>query len=464
MKGFVPTPPQVADRMVEKLFRARVPTRRDKVLDPGCGTGVFIEAIMRWCDDRVLHPPMIVGIEADPGRAFSAAERFKGMPHVEIRQADFLSSSEEEFDYIIGNPPYVSITGLTEEERERYRARYRTATNRFDLYALFIEQALQQLRSGGRLVFITPEKFLYVESAASLRRVLAEASVDELHFFAEDTFADLVTYPLVTTVTKRGGNKTTVIARDGTTSSVRLRGDGLTWLPAVTNALPYYGATLSSLAIRISCGVATGADREYVVRDTELPDELRPFSRPTISGRQLSAGKEVLTTDRLLLPYNRRGELLPEAELGPLGRYLAEPERRARLLARTCARVKPWYAFHETPPLVDVLRPKLLCKDITSIPYFFADEAGTIVPRHSVYYVIPRDTTTLRRLATYLNSPVVRDWLQQNCQRAANGFLRLQSHVLKQVPVPNELVEQPALASSIAHSAPVPLSAGLEMR
>lgn len=39
MKGFVPTPTALVDRMVEKLFQAGPPMAGSKLLDPGCGSG-----------------------------------------------------------------------------------------------------------------------------------------------------------------------------------------------------------------------------------------------------------------------------------------------------------------------------------------------------------------------------------------------------------------------------------------
>ena len=48
-------------------------------------------------------------------------------------------------------------------------------------------------------------------------------------------------------------------------------------------------------------------------------------------------------------------------------------------------------------------------------------------------------------VCNYLNSEYARAWLRANCQRAANGFLKLQSHVLKRMPVPTDLVGAPQL-------------------
>ncbi|MHB8761447.1 MAG: Eco57I restriction-modification methylase domain-containing protein [Coriobacteriia bacterium] len=84
----------------------------------------------------------------------------------------FLLGGAAQYEYVIGNPPYVSITGLSEDEKSQYRALFTTARGRFDLCVLFFERALNSLAPRGRLVFITPEKFAYVESTSPLRRVL----------------------------------------------------------------------------------------------------------------------------------------------------------------------------------------------------------------------------------------------------------------------------------------------------
>src|SRR3990172_10349497 len=66
MKGFVPTPRETVDTMVDLLFRGRSPTADNTVLDPGCGTGEFIGGVIRWCQRRRLPLPRITGVESDP--------------------------------------------------------------------------------------------------------------------------------------------------------------------------------------------------------------------------------------------------------------------------------------------------------------------------------------------------------------------------------------------------------------
>lgn len=443
MRGYVPTPVEVVDRMVDLLFATRAPRSDDAVLDPGCGPGAFIDGVLRWCARRGLEPPHIVGVELDPGRHAEASRRFRGNRSVEIVREDFLRPSRRRFDFILGNPPYVSITEMSEVEKAVFRAAYQTARGRFDLYLLFFEQALSQLRSGGRLVYLTPEKFLYVKAAEPLRRVLAGLAVREIALVAEDTFGPLVTYPAITVVDNSPAlGATRFVRRDGTQSTIALPQDGSSVMPALKGhpADPLGGPTLEDLCLRISCGVATGADDLFVFPTLEIEPALRRFAHPTISGRQLTPGDAVpRTADAMLIPYDHDGGLLPLARLGEFRHYLSAPTVKTRLEERVCARRKPWYAFHDSVPFDQMLRPKILCKDITAAPHFWIDRTGEIVPRHSVYYIVPKEASRLDEIAAYLNGPTARTWLFAHCQRAANDFLRLQSAVLKQLPMPADL-------------------------
>ena len=379
MKGFVPTPCETVDLMVDRLFLNRRPVPSALVLDPGCGHGEFIDGIIRWCAKHRADVPRIVGIESDPRHVEVARTRFRKFSSVEIRHSDFLINEQDEnYDYIVGNPPYVPITALSESEKEHYRGRFKTATGRFDLYLLFFEQGLKLLNPGGRLVFITPEKFLYVETARPLRRILAHKNVEEIRLINEATFEELVTYPTITTISNEASQPgcTLAILRNGTEVKIVPPTDGSSWLPTIMgHNVNSSGPTLEEICVRISCGVATGADDVFVREPDALPAGLRRFAYPTIAGREMGDFNGGLDSRKqILVPYDLDGTLIAEEKLGKLRDYLSQPAIRSQLLQRTCVRRKPWYAFHETPPLNDILRPKILCKDITERPKFWVDK------------------------------------------------------------------------------------------
>jgi hypothetical protein len=301
------------------------------------------------------------------------------------------------------------------------------------------------------MVFITPEKYLSVKSASQLRIILSGYSINEIDLVHEQSFGNLVTYPAITTIShKKSDAPTVIIFRDSQKKSVQLPRDGTSAFPALfgkTKKKAGY-CTLGDLCLRVSCGVATGADAVYVHKKNKIASNLKKYAFPTITGRDLSFNSSKVQSDlEMIVPYESNGKLIPENQLGALEAFLLMPENLTRLLKRTCAAKKPWYAFHENPPLIQILQRKILCKDITDTPFFRIDYSGEIVPGHSVYYIIPKNPEHLEPLHEYLNSHEVRLWLESNCQHAANGFLRLQSTILKQIPVPFSILENNWLSS-----------------
>jgi len=339
--------------MVDRLFLKRRPAADVQVLDPGCGEGEFVEGILRWCTQNESSIPRIIGIESNPKHVAFARARFAKFSSVEIRQSDFLRDQQSgSYDFIVGNPPYVPITELSEIEKGFYRDRFKTATGRFDLYLLFFEQALRLLKPAGRMVFVTPEKFLYVETAQALRQIIAGKNVEEVRLINEATFEDLVTYPTITTISNQASRGfVSVFLRNGTKVRIVPPLDGSTWLPAIMgHTADSSGRTLEELCVRISCGVATGADEVFVKAHEALEAGLRRFAYPTIAGRELGASNGNLNFKNfMLIPYDADGNLLVESKLGELKGYLSRPANRSKLEHRTCVRQKPWYAFHETP-------------------------------------------------------------------------------------------------------------------
>ncbi|GEK33118.1 Eco57I restriction-modification methylase domain-containing protein [Kurthia sibirica] len=89
---------------------------------------------------------------------------------------NFSNSDVEEFDLIIGNPPYVTTEDmkgqLLKEEYELYKSYYSSAYKQFDKYFIFIERAIEHLKEDGSLVYIIPNKFTKIESGKKLRELI----------------------------------------------------------------------------------------------------------------------------------------------------------------------------------------------------------------------------------------------------------------------------------------------------
>lgn len=91
-----------------------------------------------------------------------------------LRCEDFLDDNNlPDFDYIVGNPPYVSYINLSRETREKLKKRFITCANgKFDYCFPFIEKCLMHLNPSGKLIFITPESIFKTASASVLRGLM----------------------------------------------------------------------------------------------------------------------------------------------------------------------------------------------------------------------------------------------------------------------------------------------------
>jgi hypothetical protein len=76
------------------------------------------------------------------------------------------------FDVVIGNPPYINVSNLPNDERTYFMEKYESALKRFDIFIGFIEKGLKLLEEGGRLSFIIPYPFLTQNYAEKLRKLI----------------------------------------------------------------------------------------------------------------------------------------------------------------------------------------------------------------------------------------------------------------------------------------------------
>ena len=126
--GFVRTPDSLVDFMISQTLSDIPDINLKRILIPGCGDGQFIRGIIRYCNSHNSKLPEIVGVEINQERVESCREELGDV--ASIVSDDFLSMNTELFDIIIGNPPYVAITGISEIDKDRFRKDFNTAIRR----------------------------------------------------------------------------------------------------------------------------------------------------------------------------------------------------------------------------------------------------------------------------------------------------------------------------------------------
>jgi len=124
------------------------------------------------------------------------------LPHLGL----FSAETPEFFDFIVGNPPYIRIQHLKETDRKFIQNYYEFCkTGSTDIYIAFFELAYHLLSPDGVAVFITPNTFLYTETARNLRDFFARGGHIKKIFNYGDIqlFDDATTYSAITIFTKK---------------------------------------------------------------------------------------------------------------------------------------------------------------------------------------------------------------------------------------------------------------------
>lgn len=169
--GAVATPKEIVEFMISL---AKPIKERSKVLEPACGEGPFLKTFAEYYG--VNHE--FVGIDINP----EAIDRAKNLvPFATFLEGDFLLwNPKEEFDIIIGNPPYGIIGDeshypihILKEKKAIYKKIFNTWYGKYNIYGAFIEHAIKLLKPDGKLIFIVPASWLVLDDFHKLRRFLA---------------------------------------------------------------------------------------------------------------------------------------------------------------------------------------------------------------------------------------------------------------------------------------------------
>ncbi len=148
-KGVYKTPYNTALHMVDLVLPFI--TAKSKILDPSAGDGIFIQALI----DRQVNTSQITAHDINNEKVQSLLEL-----GIQCKCTDTLLEDYPLKDIIIGNPPYKSRRKsiYIQSHRKELERRY-SFVGLYNLYSLFVVNAIQHLISGGILCFIVEDAF-----------------------------------------------------------------------------------------------------------------------------------------------------------------------------------------------------------------------------------------------------------------------------------------------------------------
>lgn len=228
------------------------------------------------------------------------------------------------FDVIVGNPPWLMAGYYVDDTIDYMRANFETATGKFDLYYLFLEQTLRLLAPGGQFGMIVPNKMFHTKAAAALRRLLASNANLTLikDFGVEVVFEGATNYSCVIVGRKQVPDATLRFQRASRQLAVldsfqvdQAKLTSGTWnfmsdeLSALFTRLSNEHRALETIVDRFGTGVQTGSDRLLTFEPSESKSLglERKMLAPLIRGRDVKAFDINPSPKEMLFPYKSSG-------------------------------------------------------------------------------------------------------------------------------------------------------------
>lgn len=470
--GRVYTPEVLVEEVLQAVGYDPVKYPTARILDPACGDGQFLVAIVRRILERL--PPAqwkeaLAGVEGwdiDPHAVAVARTRLEaelapyGLPllcQLSVRDSlmayTTLFGPPPMYDFIVGNPPYVRIQHLPDAYKAFLQKNFSFCrTGSTDLYLAFFELGLSLLSEKGKLGFITPNTWLYTQAARSLRAYLLQEKLLErvIDYDTATPFAGVGAYIAITILSKERP-AFWQYERRGATPFFQVLSAGQ-WFHSVS-----YTPRLRPLGevAYIGVGITTLADEVFILFPEEPFVPEKPIQRlRTRAGQRVEIETPLLrpiikaSTFRgdaghprtyIVFPYvlvEGKYRIVPEELLQqqyPLG-YAYLSMHKERLLRRDGGKPNPegWYAFGRHQNLEKSFGMKILFPPISQKPRFVLSrlEECTVYSGYFIKY-----DGDYEALLAQLNSERMEAYIRLHSRPFRGGWRAYNKRVLERFPV-----------------------------
>ena len=181
------------------------------ILENSCGDGnILVVIVERYINDARAHglsnkeisnglSRCICGVEIDPEQHKKCIANLneivneKGISDVQwnIVNEDYLKwEPDRKFDFIVGNPPYITYQELDEENRSYVRNNFITCEKgKFDYCYAFIEKSVHCLSNKGKMSYLIPSSIFKTVFGEKLRSYI-KPYLYEIYDYTQDKMFD----------------------------------------------------------------------------------------------------------------------------------------------------------------------------------------------------------------------------------------------------------------------------------
>lgn len=431
------TPAEIVTQMLD-LANYRNELVGKTILENCCGDGQFLSQIIeRYIADANQNGLSaeetafglerdVVAYEIDKDLIESCKKRLDaislkyGLRRINwrINSGSFLDKSVSgQFDYIIGNPPYIAYQDLPNNERIELKKDFSTCKKgKFDYSYAFIEKSFDMLTCGGKLVYIIPSNIFKNVFAEELRNLIKGDLTAVVDFPQDKVFSDVLVSPAIIVIEKGAKAHTLTYTKiiDKKATTKRISKDALVgkW---VFDTIDTTGKRLGDY-FKVSNSIATLCNRVFVLKEGHLEEDYFFFGKEKIEAsllrkatspknKRYSKGKSEFiifpyhySDDGLLLRYDEK-ELYKKYPC--VMRYLEQ--HKTELQERDADKSAQWFEYGRSQALQNMNQKMLILSTVISEDtkaYLLSD--GEIP--YAGLYIVPTGEISLEALLDELNS------------------------------------------------------------
>lgn len=372
------------------------------------------------------------------------------------------------FDIIIGNPPYVSSSKISQESKDALCNWSVTRTGKTDLYIPFFQIALECLNDNGVLGYITVNNFYRSVNGRAFRTYVSYYGYDFkiIDFGAEQVFKGRSTYTCICIISKNVGDVKYIKTLSSSLSKI-VESD-YTILPY--NMLDNHeGWLLQSLDVasnikRIEgCGKPLGKvfnikngfatlknevyvlnvvkqDQDYYYTQTKKGEVFkieklicRDVIKPNTLKHEIELNEKI---EKLIFPYTSSSqglEIIPEDKLKnefPMAyEYLLANRETLKKRDKGAREYEAWYAFGRTQAL-NISGYKLLFPYIADAPYFVISDNKDLL-FYNGYALVSDDLRKLKIAQKILQSNVFWYYIKNSSKPYGGDYYALAKNYVK---------------------------------
>ena len=354
----------------------------------------------------------------------------------------------DKFDIVIGNPPYVRQQKI-KDIKPYLKNHYETYNSYADLYVYFFEKGIKLLKKGGKLGFISSNKFIKASYGKTLRKfILKDLSFLKYNDYTfDDVFKSATAYPSIFILENTLPSKESKVQVNDEFKIDQKILNGEAWNfvnPEILNLkekIYENGIKIKDIKdIKIKLGILTGYNKAFIIDyETKKLIEKEDFKsneiiKPLIRGKDLKRNYiEWKGFYIIVSKYNFHNELKNyPAVLKHLQQYEIELKNKSQVKINQ----HHWLELDNNPRdsyLNGFDNPKLIYPEIAPDLFTIYDENGYYL--NNKCFMITSDSLNLNYLGAILSSKVVNFVFKFLGTSLQGNYYNLSKPFIKELPI-----------------------------